>query len=378
MLTKSLEPRIAHARPPSMAPAPAEEISFRDGSDARSTLPDGPPPAPLTVEPVFPQAPEQDAPSAPQEWAALTKVEAQPPAQSLDTPAPSPAVSEAAHDVVAPQPAAEPEPHTKLEPGAVERQASEILARVGFGQSAPYVVNPAEKKDHERQEKEQHKERELQNDPVPVIEAKKGNWIRFFKVASVVLVMVLLAALAAAAVLALVGHGFLNKSANRMGTLRFALPAPEQASYLSSPAISPDGKLLAFSAVSPEKKRLLWIRPLNSLKATPLENTDDALAPFWSPDGKFIGFFAGKKLKKIAVEGGQPVVLCETDGLAGGGAWSEAGVIVFGRSFYDSLYRVPAGGGNAERLTRLDTSRGERAHLWPLFLPTASISCSMR
>ena len=104
-----------------------------------------------------------------------------------------------------------------------------------------------------------------------------------------------------------------------LGKLRFPLPPPDRASYMSSPAISPDGRLLAFSAVSPEKKRLLWIRHLSSVDATPLEGTEDALAPFWSPDSKQIGFFAGKKLKKIAVDGGSPVTPVRDRGL--GGRW---------------------------------------------------------
>jgi Tol biopolymer transport system component len=180
------------------------------------------------------------------------------------------------------------------------------------------------------------------------------------------------AILGAATLLALAGmaaSAFLRKPSSQPGVLRFALPAPEQASYPSSPAISPDGKLLAFSAVGAGNKWGLWIRPLNSLNAMPLANTDDAMAPFWSPDGQSIGFFAGKKLEKIAVGGGAPVVLCATDGLAGGGSWSRDGVIVFGSSFDEGLYTVPAGGGAAKRLTRLDSDRGERAHLWPLFLP---------
>jgi len=159
-----------------------------------------------------------------------------------------------------------------------------------------------------------------------------------------------------------------GKPSGPAGQLRFSLPPPEQASYMSSPAISPDGKLLAFSAVGPDKKRLLWIRPLSSIKAEWLANTDDAVAPFWSPDGKYLAFFAGRKLKKVPVEGGPVTVLCDTEGVAGG-AWNQDGVIVFGRSFYDSLYRIGASGGIPEQVTVLDSSRGERAHLWPVFLP---------
>jgi Tol biopolymer transport system component len=290
--------------------------------------------------------------------AGLTKLEPPPSARSAVLPVPETGPSPAETAGVEPaaeKPVAGPQAE---DPAAAERRASEILSRVGFGELPVYLVDQGQKR--QKWKFSIH---------VGTSETQARIW-RVFKYIALVM-------LAAAAVWAGIqlGRGLLlnarwrSRTAAPLGVLRFALPAPEQASYLSSPAISPDGTLLAFSAVDPGHKRLLWIRPLNSLNATPLANTENALAPFWSPDGKNIGFFAGKKLKKIAVSGGPPTDLCDTDGLAGGGAWSSDGVIVFGRSFYDALYKVPATGGAAERASKLDSARGERAHLWPRFLP---------
>src|SRR5262249_54859 len=90
---------------------------------------------------------------------------------------------------------------------------------------------------------------------------------------------------------------------------RTAIVAPEDAAWLSIPpqrfSLSPDGKLLAFVAGRGRGGRTtLWVRPLNAVRAQQLPGTEDALAPFWSPDSRWIGFFTNGKLKKIAVSGG--------------------------------------------------------------------------
>ena len=132
-------------------------------------------------------------------------------------------------------------------------------------------------------------------------------------------------------------------------------------------AVSPDGRRLAL-AVRTEGRTRIWLRPLDSLKAEPLENTDGAQSPFWSPDGRFIAFFAGGKLKKIAAAGGAPSVLCDAPPSANYGAWGAGDVILFTRGDY-GIFRVPAAGGEATQVTRLDPSRREIYHFWPEFLP---------
>ena len=133
------------------------------------------------------------------------------------------------------------------------------------------------------------------------------------------------------------------------------------------PALSPDGTRLAFVARDEKGKTLLYIRQLNSLEARPLAGTDGARLPFWSPDGREIGFFADDKLKKIDAGGGPPQTLCDASGF--GGSWSRDGVIVFEPGAYSGLLQVPAAGGTPQPASKLDASRGEHSHRWPYFLP---------
>ena len=99
--------------------------------------------------------------------------------------------------------------------------------------------------------------------------------------------------------------------------------------YGASAIISPDGAIVAFVArKSAGGSRQLYVRRLTQLRATALSGTDDADSPFFSPDGQWIAFFAGGKLKKIAVTGGAAATLCDAAN-GRGGAWSEDGTILF-------------------------------------------------
>jgi serine/threonine protein kinase/Tol biopolymer transport system component len=143
---------------------------------------------------------------------------------------------------------------------------------------------------------------------------------------------------------------------------------PPEKSTLTTVTVSPDGRRLAFIATDATGKRLLWVRPLDALVAQPLAGTDDAIQPFWSPDSRFIGFFAGGKLKKIEVMGGPPSTLCNA--LNGrGGAWNRDDVIIFAPDNRSGLSRVSAAGGEPSPVTTLDSSRQESTHRFPQFLP---------
>ena len=110
------------------------------------------------------------------------------------------------------------------------------------------------------------------------------------------------------------------------------------------------------------------MRPLDSLTAHALPGTEGAYYPFWSPDSRFIGFFAQGKLKKIGVSGGPAQPLCDVaDGR--GGTWNRDGVIVFAPNLEDALYRVSTSGGGVTSVTALDRSGQEHSHRWPHFLP---------
>src|SRR5262249_31210352 len=153
-------------------------------------------------------------------------------------------------------------------------------------------------------------------------------------------------------------------------SVRFFVFPPEKSTLVGGGQhISPDGARLVYVATGAEGKRLLWTRPLDSLTAQPLVGSEDGGNPFWSPDSRSIGFFAGgSKLKKIEITGGPPQTLAEVQGGLGG-TWNSEGVIVFARGPTDTLYRVSVTGGSPVQVTTLDQSRKETGHAWPYFLP---------
>ncbi|HVG30478.1 MAG TPA: protein kinase [Pyrinomonadaceae bacterium] len=154
----------------------------------------------------------------------------------------------------------------------------------------------------------------------------------------------------------------------RTETMRFALLAPEKTAYRGEFALSPDGRRLAFIATG-VGGRSLWVRALDSVEARELQGTADAAFPFWSPDGRFIGFFAGNRLKRIDIVGGSPQALAEVTADSRGGAWGADGTIIFTPNFTSPLLKVSATGGKAEPVTELDQARGHTSHRWPSFLP---------
>jgi len=130
-------------------------------------------------------------------------------------------------------------------------------------------------------------------------------------------------------------------------------------------AISPDGNLLAYTADS-AVSRLLYLRPLNQLEATALAGTEGANAPFFSPDGKWIGFGASNKLKKISIYGGTVFTICDAFGLSGA-SWTPDNTIIFAGSD-KALDRVSADGGVPQPFTVLDHTKKEASHSFPQVL----------
>ena len=138
----------------------------------------------------------------------------------------------------------------------------------------------------------------------------------------------------------------------------------------SSPAVllSPDGTRLALVAASSDQKRHIYVRSLDQLQATALSGTENARDPFFSPDGQWIGFFADGKLKKISVQGGAAVTLCDAPNDRGG-SWGEDGTIVFTEDTVSALSKVSSAGGPPQPLTPLDKQAGEVTQRWPQVLP---------
>jgi len=153
----------------------------------------------------------------------------------------------------------------------------------------------------------------------------------------------------------------------------YILP-PEQSSFAfigdhTGPVtISPDGSRIVFASLGPDGKQMLWLRPLSETSGHSLPGTEDAGYPFWSPDSRFIGFFAGGKLRIIDAAGGPGQVLCDApDGR--GGSWNQQGTIVFAPILNGPLYRISSGGGTPAQVTELDPAEQENSHRWPQFLP---------
>jgi Tol biopolymer transport system component len=151
---------------------------------------------------------------------------------------------------------------------------------------------------------------------------------------------------------------------------RLSVALPDGASS-SLARVSPDGQTLALSLRSQGQRRI-WLRPLDSLSSRPVPGSEGGDYPFWSPDGRYLGFFADGKLKKVDVRGGPPQVLCDAPGPFSMGSWSGDGTILFNiveTPGHDGVYRVSDAGGTPTRFAVLDESGRELLGAWPSFLP---------
>ena len=134
-------------------------------------------------------------------------------------------------------------------------------------------------------------------------------------------------------------------------------------------AISPDGKTIAIVAYSSQvNDSAIWTYEVGSQQTHLLEGTQGAAYPFWSPDGKYLGFFGDGKLKKIEVTGGHAQIISAAPN-GRGGSWNRDGVIIFSPNSLHGIQRVPAAGGTPVDVTTIDSSRSETSHRWPVFLP---------
>lgn len=152
--------------------------------------------------------------------------------------------------------------------------------------------------------------------------------------------------------------------------LRFLVPQPGSVNLRvpCEPALAADGSALCFVQTDSSGVARLALRRLASTEVRTLPGTEGASLPFWSPDGRWIGYFANAKLYKVALDGGAPVALCDApDGR--GGAWSPAGTILFAPNNSGPLWRVSEAGGEAVQVTRPDTASGEFGQRYPHLLP---------
>jgi Tol biopolymer transport system component len=152
----------------------------------------------------------------------------------------------------------------------------------------------------------------------------------------------------------------------------FTITEPEHRQFADSGgmlALSPNGEYLAFIALDPNGSPSLWLRPLGSTVARPLEGTEGASHPFWSPDSRTLAFFAERRLKAIDVASAVVRVIASLSSPRSLGAtWSRTGQILFSVPD-DGMYLVPASGGSPQRLIPGPDSECAACGTWPYFLP---------
>jgi eukaryotic-like serine/threonine-protein kinase len=159
------------------------------------------------------------------------------------------------------------------------------------------------------------------------------------------------------------------KSSLRLPVTRTVITLPPSQKLAGSDqplvALSPDGSQLCYVANEGGSQQL-FLRAMDSLEARPIPGTEGAVNPFFSPNGQWLGFFAGGKLMKVSVNGGSVVTLGEIE-QARGASWGNQGMIVFAPSAYSVLLGVSEAGGAPQSLTRLE--KEENSNRWPEFLP---------
>jgi Tol biopolymer transport system component len=182
---------------------------------------------------------------------------------------------------------------------------------------------------------------------------------------------------AACALLALIAAGLggalLLRPDISVRTIRTTIEPPEKfafdimGDYAGVPVLSPQGDKIVFLAHGPNSPKALWVRALDSFAPQRLEGTEGAFDPFWSPDGKSIGYFTIGKLNRIDAAGGPPIPVADALN-ARGGSWGVGDVILFAPDIQSGIMQVGANGGKATPVTKMDSSK-HTTHRWPTFLP---------
>jgi Tol biopolymer transport system component len=139
-------------------------------------------------------------------------------------------------------------------------------------------------------------------------------------------------------------------------------------------AISPDGARLAYVASRGGANPQIYMREMDGAEGKPIQGTEGASAPFFSPDGQWLGFVSSDRLKKVSVSGGAPLTLSGAFSNFFGASWGSDDSIIFAAEDPAAaenviLWRLSASGGAAEPVTAVDRQEGERMHNWPEILP---------
>jgi Tol biopolymer transport system component len=134
-------------------------------------------------------------------------------------------------------------------------------------------------------------------------------------------------------------------------------------------SLAPDGHAIAFISLSPDGRRVLSVRPIDSETPLTLAGTENVGAFVWSADSRQLAFISDGKLRKVNATGGAVQTLTDVPQQIRGAAWSPNGVMLFGRVSDNVIVRMPDSGGPMTPVTKLDAARKEIFHASPVFLP---------
>ena len=207
----------------------------------------------------------------------------------------------------------------------------------------------------------------------PIV-GRSSNQVASTRVRTLVAVVVAVA-VAVGATVAVMSRFTTVRSPQSLARLMITLPATQalEKGRLPPLALSPDGKLLVYAAAVSGGRTKLYLRPLDELDARPIPATEGASTPFFSPDGRWLAFFADGVLKKVSVAGGVPLTICEAPPIWSA-SWGEQDTIVFATTLAASgLWRVSANGGEPIQITT--PKPDETQHGYPQLLPGAA-ACS--
>jgi Tol biopolymer transport system component len=196
----------------------------------------------------------------------------------------------------------------------------------------------------------------------PVVQRRKSRERLAWGLAALALVLAIVAGLAAWRI---------ARQRQAPQVMRFSAPNTVSAAptgVYGVIAISPDGSQIVYGATS-GNSRMLYRRAIDQFEPKAIPGTEGAVQPFFSPDGTWIAFFARHKLMKVALSGGQPVVIAQAS-QARGGDWLDDDTLVYCPFYYGGIERVAASGAGAPRaVSTVNRAAGERSHRWPHGLP---------